>query len=102
MRECPLCKQSYGTDRMQILEERHGAHLVHMTCTNCASAILALVLITPIGVSSVGMMTDLVYDDAKRFQSRRPFTEEDMLDFYTALHASEEERRLERQLLHIH
>lgn len=85
MRQCPVCEKDYQTDHVYILEEYGGSHLIHMTCPHCQSAVLALVMISPIGMSSIGMMTDLSMDDALRVRDREPIADDDILTLHTAL-----------------
>ncbi|PIZ94655.1 MAG: hypothetical protein COX81_02945 [Candidatus Magasanikbacteria bacterium CG_4_10_14_0_2_um_filter_37_12] len=85
MRECPMCKNEYKIERFSVLDEYHGAHLVHIVCPKCANSILALVTISQFGMSSVGMATDLSAEDAKKIFQLDAITDDDVLDFHTML-----------------
>lgn len=65
---CPLCQAKTQAMEANILEEAGESHLLHLRCRHCQAAILALVTITPVGLSSVGMITDLTVVDAQRFK----------------------------------
>lgn len=54
------------------MEETADNHLVHLHCRQCQAAILALVTVTPMGLSSIGMITDLSVADARRFKASEP------------------------------
>lgn len=69
----------------KILEEREDAHLIHIECRRCSSSIVALILTGGIGVSSVGLITDLTSDDVLKFKDADDITANDVLDFYIAL-----------------
>lgn len=55
-----------------VVEETGESQLMHLHCRQCQAAILALVTITPLGLSSVGMITDLSVADARRFKESEP------------------------------
>lgn len=54
------------------VEEIDGSHLMHLHCQQCQAAILALVTVTPMGLSSVGMITDLSVTDVRKFKESEP------------------------------
>ena len=85
MKECPLCGAVYKASAVATIEEHESGHLVHVTCSKCQNAILAMVMITPIGMNSVGMVTDLSAADVVRFRRRAPITEDELLNFHLFL-----------------
>lgn len=82
---CPLCDASYNPLRARVLEERDEAHLVHIQCASCGSSIVALILSSNLGITSVGLVTDLTGDDVLRFKDELPVTADDILDFHQVL-----------------
>lgn len=82
MHQCPLCRQDYAKDGIALLEEKEGVSLVHLECAGCMSSVLAIVMVSQLGMSSVGVITDLSAEDARRFREREIFTQDDVLDFY--------------------
>lgn len=86
MRQCPRCQQEYLFDNIDLIEADTGAHLVHITCTACASGMLAIIMMTGFGMSSVGMITDLHAADVRRLQQMPPLTADDVLGLYEAIH----------------
>ncbi len=86
---CPLCNSAYNPLEAKILEERENAHLVHVRCRNCQSAIVALIVSGGLGVSSIGLVTDLSAEDVLRFKHEDPITIDDVLE----LHEELKERR---------
>lgn len=76
---CPLCQEKYNPLEARILEEGKDSQLLHIQCRNCANALLALVQVSPGGVSSLGMITDLTFDDAVRFQEGGSVDADDVL-----------------------
>ncbi len=85
MRQCPLCRKDYQEKALSLIEEREGASLVHITCTNCDNAVLAVVMVSPLGMSSMGIVTDLSIDDVAHFRGRDIFSQDDVLDFYSTM-----------------
>ncbi len=85
VRECPMCGKSYSEQSVDVLFEEHGVHLVHITCVSCHSKILNIVTISQMGVSSVGLFTDLSADDVVTFYEKEPISEDDVLSFHNAV-----------------
>lgn len=65
-----------------MLEEKDGAHLIHVECNNCHSSIVAVIITGGIGVSSVGLITDLTSSDVMRFKESPPINEDEVLEAY--------------------
>lgn len=82
VRGCPVCKEEYGLDDMFVLEENKGTHLVHSTCPHCRNAIMSVVLISKVGMSSVGVLTDLNIEDALRLKEASPINQDMVIDFH--------------------
>lgn len=83
---CPLCEVSYNPMRARVLDERDDAHLVHIQCASCGSSIVALILNSAMGITSVGLITDLTGDDVLKFKDEGYVTADDVLEFYRAVH----------------
>ena len=85
MKHCPLCKQDYVAEKAKIVQKQNEAHLIHITCSNCANAVLVLLVISKLGISSIGIITDLVLKDVQKFLSKDVITEDDLLNFHELL-----------------
>lgn len=85
MKNCPMCKNEYTREALELVEEGIGTHLVHLTCAICHNALLALIVVSRLGMSSVGMLTDLDAPDAKRLYRKTALGEESILDFHDYL-----------------
>jgi hypothetical protein len=85
MNQCPLCKQQHTSETANILVKKNDTHLVHITCPFCHNAILAVIVVTPMGLSSVGMVTDLQAADVLRLRNDRAIDEDELLNFYILL-----------------
>lgn len=86
MQECPLCGYKYAAEKVAVLEEYAGSHLVHITCPQCHNAVLAMVMVSALGMSSVGIVTDLSSADVLRVRRREPIGEDELLSFHQCLH----------------
>ncbi len=82
---CPVCETRYLSMEAQLLAENGGTRLLHVRCRKCQHSILALVLVNQVGASSVGLLTDLSYEDVLKFRSNRLVSVNDVIDTHTAL-----------------
>jgi hypothetical protein len=82
---CPLCQSSYSPRETHVLGENDDGHLLHIQCGCCSNAIIALVAISAAGVSSVGVVTDLGYDEVARFRTAPKVTTDDVIDVHCLL-----------------
>jgi hypothetical protein len=86
---CPLCDSPFENLDTRILGEDNETRLLHIRCQKCSNAILALILISQGGISSVGLVTDLSYEDVLRFHKRQKITTNDVSDVHQALEAAD-------------
>ena len=77
---CPVCRHKEKMMEARVLEETEAAHLIHLRCHKCQAAVLALIMISPAGLNSVGMITDLSADDAVKFKNLDSISIEDVLE----------------------
>lgn len=80
-----MCNAEKESIKTQVIDENEEAHLLHMQCGKCGSAVVAVVVHASNGLNSVGMLTDLTYDDVIKFRSAAPIEIDDTLAFYEAL-----------------
>lgn len=62
-----------------------------MTCPHCSQAMLAVVMYTRLGMSSIGILTDLTAPDVGKFQNKEPISENDILTFHNILETKTQE-----------
>lgn len=91
MKNCPQCKAEYTKEGIEVVEEKSSTHLVHLTCPSCFNALLAVVVVSKLGMSSVGMFTDLNAVDVRRLYGKNAITEEQILDFHDFLFKNSKE-----------
>ncbi len=76
---CPICNDRYDSANAQLFAQRESANLVHITCKKCASNFIAMIVNMNNGLSSVGMVTDLNFDDAKKIYKTSPITVDEII-----------------------
>ncbi|MFH1098768.1 MAG: hypothetical protein V1723_02525 [Candidatus Uhrbacteria bacterium] len=86
---CPVCDTSYNPMEARVVDEHDEMHLMHVRCKKCAHAIIALVLTSGMGVSSMGLLTDLTFDDVLKFRDVTPVTVDDIIVFHDFLERKE-------------
>jgi len=79
---CPLCESPFDNLDTRILGEDNETRLLHIRCQKCSNALLALILVSQGGVSSVGLVTDLSYDDVLRFQKGGMVSTDDVIEMH--------------------
>lgn len=82
---CPICSSLYDTKSAKLFSRNETATLVHLTCQNCSSFFVAMVLLMGQGVSSVGMVTDLSFEDVKRLYNTEPFSTDEIIDAHVEM-----------------
>ncbi len=74
-----------SADAVIELASRDTVHLIHITCADCKNAVMAVVTVSALGMSSVGLYTDLSAADAAVFANAEPITDDDVLAWHEAL-----------------
>lgn len=82
---CPMCETHYHPSEAQLVGEDEDSHFLHITCRQCHNSIIALVLVSQGGISSVGLITDLSFEDVLRFRKAEAVSVDDVLDVHTLL-----------------
>lgn len=82
---CPLCHTNFNPFKIKILEEKGDSHLLHTECQCCHSSVVILVLASELGVSSVGLVTDLTGDEVMKFKNSSEVTSDDVIEIHMEL-----------------
>lgn len=75
LKNCRVCGTNYGAARIRLLERTDQGAVAHITCPVCVHSALVFFGKTGHGVGFLGLMTDLNFADAERFQSRATISE---------------------------
>ena len=92
---CPLCGMKYNPAEAQVVAEKESAFLLYTSCKRCGSSVVATLIASPMGVSSVGLITDLTYKDVLKFMDANAVTTNDILGVYKWLNEFEGDIRSE-------
>lgn len=85
MSRCVLCGANQSALLAAIVNESNQAELVHIRCSNCKGALVALIYASGTVVTSIGMVTDLTQEDIAKFQQGKNITENDILNIHQTL-----------------
>jgi hypothetical protein len=69
------------------LPGRGQGRMFHMTCGHCHHAVLAMVMESSHGISSIGLVTDLEAQDAVRIHDAKPICANDVIRAHAVLNA---------------
>ncbi len=76
---CPSCNARDNFVETHLVGKRGNSLLLHIKCKQCFCTVLAIASISNQGVASVGIRTDLSYDDVLRFREVNSVTTDDVL-----------------------
>ena len=79
-----------------MLGKQAEAHLLHIQCRKCQHSVLAFVVVNQMGASSVGLLTDLSYEDVLRFRANHPVSIDDVMAVHELFNANQWEKALGR------
>lgn len=86
MQECPLCGDNYDQQSICVVHDAEETKLIHVTCTSCRHAVAAYVIWSQLGISSVGMLTDLNADELRHSMQKAVISADDVLSVHDVLH----------------
>ena len=98
LKDCPVCQTAFQTTDIRIVDTYDNVHLLHLTCGTCAHALLSIFAVSQMGMSSVGMATDLSALDAERVLDTEPIHEDEVLSFHALL---SKETQYDRSIEHL-
>jgi hypothetical protein len=79
---CPVCQKKYDPGRVTLLAEDGRKTALHLSCDGCGAASIVFVSVGKAGAVSLGLLTDLEADEAKRFYGREAVTPDDALTLH--------------------
>ncbi|MBI4437567.1 hypothetical protein HY631_01310 [Candidatus Uhrbacteria bacterium] len=91
---CPVCETRYNPMEARALSGAGETQLLHVQCRKCQNSILALVHVNQTGASSVGLLTDLGFDDVVRFRAQRVVSIDDVIEAHQFLEEAHWEEAL--------
>lgn len=85
---CPVCSNKYTADNTSLLERdespdtQNSGLLVHADCESCNSSVVFSISMDGPELFSVGMVTDLTAEDAKKFAAADKISADEVIDFH--------------------
>jgi DNA-directed RNA polymerase subunit RPC12/RpoP len=86
---CSVCDKPFQSARVLVLGEEDERTTLHVQCEACGMASIVFVSNGRFGVMSVGMLTDLVSEDAQELFGREPVSADQVIEVHTLLKASQ-------------
>jgi DNA-directed RNA polymerase subunit RPC12/RpoP len=77
---CPVCNKKHRRGlRMLPVAEEEKRTMLHLTCEHCGGKTLVAISVTPFGMVSLGVLTDLDQSEAKRVLSAEPVSADQVI-----------------------
>ena len=92
---CPICNVKYNPLQLRILEEKKDSHLVYIKCSSCQAGVVAVIMSGGIGVTSIGLITDLSAEDVIRFKDVKEISLDEVLEMHELLEKETKSSALE-------
>ena len=83
--QCPVCGGDFEAKAAKFLIKKKESQLVHITCCYCKGNFIANIMIFSKGISTVGMVTDLSFEDVKRIYGSVPIEIDEVIEGYKYL-----------------
>lgn len=83
--KCSICGKRYGKQSIKIVQNKKDSMLVHVNCDFCRSASLAVInkgIPNNETMVTLGILTDLDYEEACSVLRREPISPDEILDLY--------------------
>ena len=77
---CPICTNNYTPEAARLFAKSDAASIVHIKCGECQSFFVAMILMMGQGLSSVGMVTDLSFEDMKKIHQTAPLSIDEIIN----------------------
>lgn len=82
---CPACNKEYRPAKMLLLDQQEKRSTLHLTCEGCGVSTLVYVSMSPVGVVSMGVLTDLEQSEAKRLFMGEAISSDEVLTVHRFL-----------------
>lgn len=85
LNHCPFCGASAEEMDIKLLKKMMDREIIHVHCAACRGSIIALLMTSGPGVASIGLVTDLSFDDMVKFINNREISLDDVLGMHELL-----------------
>ncbi len=86
---CPVCNSDYKSEAIKLFANESEAKFVHFTCESCQSHFMAMVMTLPKGISTVGMITDLSFQDVQKLHNISPLSIDEIIEGRQFIYSSD-------------
>jgi len=85
---CPLCGSSGKKLEARLLGEGIDRQVVHLHCAECLGSVIALFMMSGLGITSYGLVTDLSFEDVVKFDRSEEVSLDDVIRTHENLKSS--------------
>ncbi len=82
---CPMCDAEFNPLMARVIQEHSNGTVVHVRCSNCRNALIALMHHGSHGVNSFGFISDMSAEDYLRVRHAKPLSADDVIDMHVRL-----------------
>jgi hypothetical protein len=82
---CPVCNQKFNPMEAKVLIEQEANYLLHVKCRSCQASLLSVITGGSLGITSVGLVTDLLAEDVLKFKNTQPVSPDEVIAFHQYL-----------------
>lgn len=68
-----------------MIEEKENLHLLHVQCKSCGSSVVSVVYSDGLGISSMGLVSDLTAEDVLEFKGSKGICVDDVMEMHRFL-----------------
>jgi hypothetical protein len=80
--KCSFCNGSFSPEDLVVLEQSERQTVFHALCAHCHQAIIIFLSFTPGGLVSLGLITDLNREEARRFFGQEAVSADEVIDLH--------------------
>lgn len=86
---CPFCGASVDRLDVKTVSQMDDHQIIHIHCASCLGSLVALFYVGGSGLNSVGLATDLSFDDWVKFAEHNEIDMDDVLKVHELLKSPE-------------
>jgi len=79
---CPLCNKNYKPTNIKMVENAGDTVLAHSNCPKCHGGIISLLYQDIMGITLIGMATDLNYEDVVKMRKNKTISNDNVLEIF--------------------
>ena len=82
---CPLCNKEFKPTDIKVVQDAHDTILAHSNCPKCHIGIISLLHKDTMGITLIGMATDLNYKDIIKMKNNKTIVDNDVLEIFSKI-----------------